>query len=70
METYWGGYNTKYVLHDMIYVGLQRRCLAEKLGDECQSLIHVACGCVLLALAQMLYSIHLTLGVICPESVV
>jgi hypothetical protein len=41
-----------------------------KLGNECPSEMHAACSSVLLALAQLLHSLHLTFGVICPERVV
>jgi hypothetical protein len=40
--------------------------LTEKFGDECQRIIHVTCGRVLLALAQIFYSLHFTFGYICP----
>ena len=60
-------FNAEYRLLDMIYVGLSLWSLTKKLGNECRNRSHVICGRVLLALAQMLDSRHLTFGFIRPE---
>ena len=55
---------------DMIYVGLQRRRLTKKLGDDRRSRLHVPMGRVLLARAQMSNKLLLTFGILLPELVV
>ena len=63
-------FNAEYRLLDMIYVGLRLWSLTKKLGNECRNRSHVICGRVLLALAHVLDSSHLTFEIILPERVV
>ena len=55
---------------DMIYVGLQRRRLTKKLGDDRRSRLLMPRGRVLLARAQMSNHLLLTFGILLPELVV
>jgi hypothetical protein len=63
-------FNAEHGFLDMIYVGLQRRRLRKKLGDERRSRGHVLIGRVLLARAQTCNKGLLTFGIFLPELVV
>jgi len=63
-------FNAEHGFLDMIYVGLQRRRLRKKLGDELRSRLHVLTGRVLLARAQTCNKGLLTFGIFLPELVV
>ena len=63
-------FNAEHGFLDIIYVRLQRRRLTKKLGNERRSRLHVTCGRVLLARAQMCNNLQLRFVILFPEFVV